>query len=81
MVFGSIVQIENQGRDARELISLLLPPPTEQIYQTVTGDFRDHSIHAQVIVFGQQEPDGSDLSIGMEIMVGGMDLHPVLALA
>ena len=81
VTFGSVVEVEQQRRHVWEAGSVGFPPPTEQVCQTVAGHFGSHGVEGQVIVFGQQNPDGRNGRLRVKVMIGGVDLHPVLAAA
>jgi len=79
VAFGTVVEVEQQRRHFRKTALVREPPPTEEVYQTVAGYFGSHGVHRQIIVCGQQNPDGGDGRLRVKVMVGGVDLHPVLA--
>ena len=75
----SVVEIEQEGLDLGEPRFVALPPQVQNVHQTITGDFGSHGIQAQRVVLGQQHSYRRHPCLGVKVMVGGMDFHPVLA--
>jgi hypothetical protein len=81
MALWSIVQIENQGLNLREADFVGLPPVQENVHQAIAGHLGSDPIERQFVVFGEQQSHGCQQCLRVKIMVGGMDLDPVLARA
>jgi len=75
----SIVEIENQGVDAGKACLVDVPPVTENVRQTIAGDFGSHGIYRQFVPRRKQHTDRRHPRGWVEIMVGGMDVDAVLA--
>jgi hypothetical protein len=79
VVFGTIIQIENQGIDMGQAVTDTQPPVFEAVDQTIGGDFRGHHIQKQVVKLGEKNPDGRERSTGFEVVIGGLDRNPTFS--
>jgi len=72
MVFGTIIEIDDQGGDLDESGSHALPPLNQPIHQTVAGHLRGHAVDKQFIVGRHQDADGCYRRQWFTITVGGL---------
>lgn len=79
VVFGTIIQIEDQGIDMRKAVTDAPPPVFQAIDQTIGSDLGRHHVQKQVVKLGEKNPDGSQRFIGLEVVIGSPDLNPTFS--
>ncbi len=71
MILWPVIQIDHQRRDVPKPLPDRLPPVRQAIDQAITRDLGANPIQKQVVQSRQQNADGGDSCVGMEVMVGG----------
>jgi hypothetical protein len=79
VVLRAVVQVEHQRLHPKEPEPDLLPPLLQPIGDEVTGDLRPGQIQPQVVVLGQEDAEGGQRRLGLEVVVPGLGLGAALA--
>jgi len=81
VTFGSVVEVEQQGRHLRIAVTVRLPPRLQEIDQTIARDLGSHGVHTQLALVRQQDAHRRPPRLGMKSMIGRFDLNAILAAA
>lgn len=79
VALGTIVQIDDQGRDVRKARLDALPPVDQPIHQTIAGHFGRHPVEKELIGGGQDNAHRRHRRRWLKIVVGGPGGHATLA--
>ena len=69
VVLRAVVQVDHQRLDPQEPQPDLLPPLLQAIHDEVAGDLRAGHVQPQVVVLGQEDPEGRQRRLGLEVVV------------
>jgi hypothetical protein len=81
MVFGSIVEIDDERGNVAKPLTYGLPPLCDAVGQAVAGDFGDDPVEKDFIDARQQETHGCQRGIRLEVVIRGLCLDSAFATA
>ena len=81
MVFWPIVQIDDEGGDVAKALTYGLPPLRDTVNETVAGDFGDDAVEKDFIETWQQQTDGCQGGLRLEIVIHCLGAESTFATA
>ena len=81
MVFGSIVEIDDERGNVAKPLTHGLPPLGDAVGQTVAGDFGHDTVEKDLIKARQQETHGCQSRLRLEVVIRGLCLDSTFATA
>ena len=81
LVFGSIVEMDDQGGKVAKALTYGLRPLCDAVSQTVTGDFGHDTVEKDFIEARQQQAHGCQRGLRLEVMIRRLSLDSAFATA
>jgi len=79
VVLRAVVQVDHQRLDPEEPQADALPPLLQAIGDEIAGDLRSRQVQPQVVVLGQEDAEGGQGRLGLEVVIRGPRAGPAPA--